>query len=148
MKQTMKKLLLTFSLFFCFLISGIGQVSFGGGIAYLDSEIGVQARANIDASSFDLIPKFTYYFVSNATVMSFDLDAAFNLATLGDDIPIYGFVGPTLYRASVGPFSNSEIGLNVGVGTNISSIYIEVRYTRLFCDGCGGDVGFAAGYMF
>lgn len=148
----MKNLLLTTALFFCFLIVGNSQVNFGVGASYW-GDFGVQARADIALESFDIIPKFTYYFADGGTVMTFDADAAFNVATIGDDSPIYAFAGPSLYRVSVdlGPFgsaSSTELGLNAGVGARFSNIYVEAKYGFVLCDGCESELGFAAGYMF
>jgi len=143
----MKNLLLTTALFFCFLIVGNTQVSFGVGASYW-GDFGVQARANIDMEKFDIIPKFTYYFADGLTVIAFDADVAFDVANIGDDTPIYVFGGPSLYRASASGFSNSELGINAGAGARFSNIYVEAKYGFLLCDGCSGDIGFAAGYMF
>ena len=143
----MKNLLLTFLFCFSFLAIGTSQVTFGGGITYLD-DIGLQARANVPVSNLTLIPKFNYYFVDLITAMKFDADLAFNVAELSGENPVYAFAGPSLYRVSGFGSSNSEIGLNVGAGANFSNIYVEAFYAILFCDGCSSDIGFSAGYMF
>lgn len=148
----MKNLLLTTALFFCFLIVGNSQVSFGVGASYWN-DFGVQARANIEMASFDIIPKFTYYFTDGATVMALDADVAFDVANIGDDTPIYAFAGPSLRRFSAdlgafGSVSSTDLGINIGAGARFSNIYVEAKYGFLLCDGCGGDIGFAAGYMF
>lgn len=146
MKITMKNLLLTFIFCFSFLAVGTSQVSFGGGVAYQD-DFGVQARAAIDMESFTIIPKFTYYFVDIVTLLVFDADVAFNVAEI-DENPVYLFAGPSLNRVSGFGSSSSEIGLNLGAGARFSNLYVEAKYALLFCDGCGGDIGVAAGYMF
>jgi hypothetical protein len=143
----MKNFLLIIAFSFCFLVAGTSQVSFGAGATYW-GDFGVQARASIEMEKLNLIPKFSYYFVDNVTQMAFDVDAAFDIATISDQNPLYVFGGPSLYRLSASGFSNSELGLNFGVGTQISNLYIEAKYGFLLCDGCSGDIGFAAGYMF
>lgn len=141
----MKNLLLTTALFFCFLIVGNTQVNFGVGASYWN-DLGVQARADIEMGSFDIIPKATYYF-GDATVMTFDVDLAFDVASIGEN-PLYAFAGPSLYRVSIAGFSSTELGINAGLGARFSNIYVEAKYGFLLCDGCSGDIGFAAGYMF
>ncbi len=143
----MKNLLLTFIFCFSFLAIGTSQVSFGAGATYW-GEFGVQARADIDMESFSIIPKASYYFVDGATNLVFDADLAFNVATIGDDMPLYVFGGPSLNRISSDFFSATELGLNFGAGVNISNLYVEAKYGFLLCDGCSGDIGVAAGYMF
>lgn len=143
----MKNLILTFLLSFTFLAVGTSQISFGAGASYW-GEFGVQARANIDMESFDIIPKATYYFVDGVTNLVFDADLAFNVATVGDDIPVYAFAGPSINRLSNDFISATELGINAGIGARLTNLYIEVKYGFLLCDGCDGDIGFAAGYMF
>ena len=110
--------------------------------------MGVQARAEIQLESFNLIPKFSYYIVDDVTSLSFEVDAAYNIITIADEHPIYIFAGPSIYRSSFSGFSNTELGINAGVGARFSNIYVEVKYGFLLCDDCGGDIGVAAGYMF
>jgi len=143
----MKNLLLTFLFCFSFLAIGTSQVSFGVGGSYWN-DFGVQARADVQMDKFDIIPKFTYYFVDGATNFAIDGDVAFNVATIADENPLYVFGGPSLWRVSNDFFSSTELGLNFGAGTRFSNIYAEVKYGFLLCDGCDGDIGFAAGYMF
>ena len=147
MKLTMKNLLLTFIFCFSFLAIGTSQISFGAGASYWN-DFGIQARANVEMEKFDLIPKATYYLVDGATNLAFDVDAAFDVATVGDDTPIYAFGGPSLWRISNDFFSSTELGLNFGAGARLTNLYVEIKYGFLLCDGCSGDIGFAAGYMF
>lgn len=135
-------------LFSVFCISvGTSQISFGAGVTYLD-EVGIQARSVIELEDFDVIPKFSYYIVDDATSISFELDAAYTLLTIADETPIYVFGGPALYRFSRNSFSDSNLGVTLGAGTEISQFYGELKYTNLFCDNCDGQIGFAVGYMF
>jgi len=143
----MKNLLLIAMLLCSFSFAGISQSHFGAGLVYTN-DLGVQARARINTGSFDVIPKVSYYFVENVTALSFDLDAAYNLLYVGDENPLYLFAGPTYYRASSSGFSDGNIGINLGTGIEVSHFYGEIRYTGLFCEECGGDIGFAAGYNF
>lgn len=143
----MKNLLFTFIFCFSFLAVGSSQNGFGGGITYLN-DLGLQARASVALETIRIIPKASYYFVDGSTLMSFDLDAAYQLVEIADENPIYLFAGPTLLRRSTNGFSSSNFGLNVGAGAQISHIYGEIRYSLFFCDNCNGEIGFAAGYMF
>jgi len=97
-----------------------------------------------------LIPSVSYYFVDGATALSVDANLTYDIATVGDDMPIYALAGLDWTRVSINDtdLSNSEFGINVGAGTNISSIYAEIFYRHLFCDGCDGNIGFNVGYMF
>ncbi len=145
----MKKTLLFFSICFCFATISFGQVSFGVGGTYVN-DIGVQARAGLDLTdNIGLIPSFSYYFSEGeSTTLSVDANLTYDLTTVGDDMPIYALAGLDWTRVSIGDFSNSEIGLNIGAGTNISSVYAELFYRLFFCDGCDGEIGINVGYMF
>ncbi|MDF1697295.1 MAG: hypothetical protein P1U56_15740 [Saprospiraceae bacterium] len=143
----MKNIFLPIILVFCFAFVGNSQVRFGAGITYLN-EVGVQARSIIALENFDLIPKFSYYIIDDVTSISFEVDAAYTAVTVGDDVPVYLFGGPALYRSSRNGISDSNFGITIGAGTEISRIYGELKYTNLFCTGCEGQIGFAVGYMF
>jgi|GEM_PF-5757632 len=142
----MKNIILTF----IFVVSVIGtinsQISFGAGLNYYQ-DLGVSIRAKTNVGQLELIPKFTYFFVRGATVTSFDLDANFDVVTIGDS-PISLFVGPSMYRVSSNGDTSNRLGINGGIGLHIDHYYGEVRYTGIFCEDCGGEIGFAAGYYF
>jgi len=125
----------------------IGQLSFGLGASYHEN-VGVQARSRVDIGNFDLIPKATLYLVDGATSYSIDVDAAYNFITFSDEHPLYGFAGLAYYRTSVNGIGDGDIGINVCLGLQVKNIYGEVKYTDVFCEGCDGQIGFAAGYMF
>ena len=112
------------------------------------NEVGVQARTVIGLENFNLIPKFSYYIVDDVTSLSFEVDAAYTLITVADEHPIYLFAGPALYRSSSNGFSNSDFAFTIGAGVEIARIYGELKYAKLFCDNCDGQIGFAVGYMF
>ena len=126
---------------------GMSQINLGVGATYIN-DLGVQVRADIPMESFTLIPKASYFFVDNVTVLKFDADLAFNIGRIGDENPIYVFGGPTLFRTSANGNSNSDIGINAGAGARFSNLYIEAFYSIFFCDNCSSELGFAAGYMF
>ncbi|MBT8232155.1 MAG: hypothetical protein HKO66_05885 [Saprospiraceae bacterium] len=145
----MKKLLL-FSFFsLCLAFTSMAQTKFGAGATYY-SDFGVQGRANLDLSDgIGLIPSFNYYFTEIGTSFSIDANATYDITVVGDDLPIYGFGGLGYYSFSFGGESSSEIGLNLGAGTEVGgNIYIEIGWKKFFCDFCGDDIGFAAGYYF
>jgi len=147
MKDTIKNILFITILLCCFSSVGKSQVSFGGGLTYLN-EVGIQVRSVIPFDRFNLIPKVSYYIVDDVTSMSFELDASYDLLTFGDDNPVYLFSGPALYRNSSNGNSISDFGINLGAGLQVSHIYGEIKYTTLFCTDCGGQIGFSLGYMF
>lgn len=145
MKDTLKNILLITLLTFCFL--GIGKAQgFGVGLTYLN-DFGVQARSVIEVENFKLIPKASYYFANNSS-LSLEIDAAHDFITVADEIPIYLFAGPILFRSNLGGVSDSRLGFNLGAGVEISQIYGEFKYSFVFCEGCGGGIGLAGGYMF
>lgn len=146
MKDIIKNILLTTILIFCFLGMGKAQ-RFGVGLTYLN-DFGFQARSVIEVENFKLIPKASYYIVKNNTSISLEIDAAYDLITVGDEIPIYLFAGPILLRSTPGGISDSRLGFNLGAGVEISQIYGELKYSFVFCEGCGGGIGLAGGYMF
>ncbi len=140
----MKKFLLLFVVGFCFATTSFGQVSFGVGGTYVN-DLGIQARANLNVSDdLGLIPSFSYYFTDIGTQISIDANLSYNVATIGNDIPIYALGGLDWTRFSNNGLSNSEIGINLGGGINIGNIYAEIFYRSLF----GGDIGINVGYMF
>lgn len=147
LKDNMKNILLTTILVICFVGIGKSQLRFGVGVTYLN-EVGVQARTVIGLENFNLIPKFSYYIVDDRTSLSFEVDAAYNILTIADEHPIYLFAGPALYRSSSNGSSDSDFGVTIGAGVEISRIYGELKYTNLFCDNCDAQIGFAVGYMF
>jgi len=138
----MKNLLLTFLFCFSFLAIGTSQASFGAGVAYYN-DFGVQGRANIEMDKLTIIPKFTYYFVDPGSAWVIDGDLAYDVAMI-DENPVYAFAGPSFWKFT----GTSEFGINIGVGARFSNIYAELRWSKILCDFCGDDIGFAAGYMF
>ena len=143
----MKNLIYSILCICLFATGANAQVKFGLGATYLDN-LGVQARVDISLNSFNLEPKFSYYFVDNVTNLSFDVDATYNLINFGDDYPLYVLGGPTLLRSSFSGFSDSNLGFNLGAGLGISNLKFEIKYTTLFCDNCNGQVGGNVAYMF
>lgn len=146
----MKKLFVLSFFSFCFAFTSFGQTKFGVGATYLD-EFGIQARAKLDVGeNLGLIPNVSYYFIDGATGLSFDANLTYNVAEIGDGLPIYVLGGLDLTRVSVSGFgSASEFGINLGGGVDITeNIYGELFYRTLFCDGCGGELGLNAGYYF
>jgi len=144
----MKKTLLFFSVCICFATISFSQVTFGAGGTYVN-DLGVQARANLDVSDdLGLIPSFSYYFADIGTVFSVDANLTYDVAVIADEIPVYALAGLDWSSFSYNGISNSHIGINLGGGTNIGSIYGEIFYRVLFCDGCGGDIGLNVGYNF
>ena len=143
----MKNILFTAIMVICFVGIGKSQVRLGAGVTYLN-EVGVQARAVIGLENFDIVPKFSYYIVDDATSLSFEVDAAYKLVTIADEHPVYLFAGPALYRASSNGISDSDFAFTIGAGVEVAKIYIEIKYAKLFCDNCDGQIGFAVGYMF
>lgn len=143
----MKKVFLTLVFVVSFIAISFSQLSFGLGASYHEN-VGVQARSRIDVGNFDLIPKATFYLVDGATSYSFDVDAAYNIVTFSDEHPLYVFGGLAYYRQTINDIGDGDIGFNIGVGLEVKHIYGEIKYTNIFCEGCDGQVGFAAGYMF
>jgi len=143
----MKKIFVTLIVSFCFITLGKSQASFGAGITYLN-DLGVQLRSSIVLSSFDFIPKFSYYIVDDVTSLSLELDGALDIVHFGEENPLYVFGGPAIYRASSNGVSDTNLAITIGAGLQIEHIYGELKYGNLFCEGCDGQIGFAAGYMF
>ena len=144
----MKKHILLFSLCCCFASVSFGQVNFGVGGTYVN-DLGVQARANLDVSeTLGLIPSFSYYFTEIGSAFSIDGNLTYNVAEIGDGIPIYALGGLDYSVFSFGGNSDGNIGINLGAGTNVSSIYGEIFFRKLFCDICGSDIGINVGYSF
>ncbi len=149
----MKNFILTLFFAGLFIGTSIGQTRFGGGATYLfeGTQFGIQGRAAIDGlmEKADIIPSFTYFLEDGATVMAIDINLAYDLLVIGESIPIYGFGGLDWTRVSIGDVSDSNIGLNLGLGTVVGErIYIEPRWLKLFCDNCGDSFGFNVGYYF
>lgn len=144
----MKRIQLTVLAVIAFASVSFAQVNLGVGATYLD-DFGVQARAKLAASdNLGLIPQFSYYFTDGFTAISVDANLTYDIAVVAEEIPIYALGGLDWTRVSNDGFSNSEIGINLGGGTNIGSIYAEIFYRAFFCDGCSGDLGLNLGYMF
>lgn len=147
----MKKQFILLVVGLCMATVSFGQTKFGLGATYVD-DFGVQARASISlGESLGVIPSFSYYFPgSGITAYSIDVNLTYGIADLGDGMPLYILAGLDRSTVSVDGFgSNSEIGLNVGAGLDVtSSIYLELFYRKFFCDNCGGEIGFNAGYYF
>lgn len=143
----MKKQLLLLS--FCFLLGSVafGQTKFGAGVAYFN-DLGIQGRAKLDlGDKLGAIPSLTYYF-GDFTSIGVDGVVTYDVATVSE-FPIYALGGLNWTRVSSGGFSNSELGINLGAGTEINTnIYVELRYLSFLCDGCGSDLGFNVGYYF
>jgi len=142
----MKNIILTVTLIISTISTASSQFSFGAGLNYYQ-DLGVSVRASTNVANLNLVPKFTYFFVEGATVTSFDLDANFDIVSIKDN-PISLFVGPALYRVSSNGDADSRLGINGGVALRVSQYYGEIRYTGIFCEDCGGEIGFAAGYYF
>jgi hypothetical protein len=97
---------------------------------------------------FDVEPKFSYYFVDDATSWSVDVDATYDLITFGESNPLYVLTGPALYRTSFNGGSDSNLGYNFGAGLGINHLRFELKYTTIFCDECNGQIGGNLAYMF
>lgn len=144
----MKKTILTLLCFSFFTTVATSQIHFGAGLTFLNN-LGVQVRADLPlVNSFDFEPKLSYYFVDNATNLSLDLDATYNLLNFGDDNPLYVLAGPMLYSSSTGGDSDSNFGFNLGAGLSISNIYFELKYTTIIRTGSNGQIGGNLAYMF
>ena len=129
MMDKMKNIILSMLFVSGIAFSGNTQVTFGAGLTFLE-ELGVQVRSDIEFDNFSMIPKFSYYIVDDQTSISFELDAAYTLLTFADENPVYLFGGPALYRRSQNGFSNSDFGVTIGGGLEISGIYGEIKYTN------------------
>ena len=145
----MKKQLLLFMACMGFAALSFGQTKFGVGATYI-GDFGVQARANLDlGDKLGVIPSFSYYFTDIGSAWSIDANLTYDVAVVGDEMPIYLLGGLDYTTVSFGGSSNSEIGINIGAGIEINShIYIEPFWRKAFCDFCGSDIGFNAGYYF
>ena len=144
----MKKIIFSLLCFSFFATVATGQIKLGLGATYLNN-LGVQVRADLPLiDGFDVEPKLSYYFVDNATSLSLDVDATYDLIHFGEDNPLYLLLGPTLYRISSNGLTDSDLGFNIGAGLGISHIYVELKYTTVFGDGNGGQVGGNIAYMF
>lgn len=141
----MKKQLLLFVVCMGFSALSFGQTKFGAGATYWN-DLGVQARASLNlVDNIGIIPSFSYYFADGGTVISVDGNATYNIAEIGDGMPIYGLAGLNWTRLSSGGFSDSDIGLNVGAGVQITpNIYAELFYRTVYT----GDIGLNVGYYF
>jgi len=145
----MKKYLLLLLFVPLFSFVAVAQTTFGVGAAWQENvDFGVEARAKLPlGETFDIIPSFNYWF-TDGTVISLDAVLAYDVATVSN-LPIYALGGLDWTRASLGGFSNSELGINLGAGTIVGgNIYIEPRWTKFLCDGCGSSLSIHGGYYF
>jgi hypothetical protein len=144
----MKKIIYTALFLSLFTSISYGQLSVGAGATYLNDG-GVQLRAQLPlVDGFDVEPKFSYYFVDDATSWSVDVDATYDLITFGESNPLYVLTGPALYRTSFNGGSDSNLGYNFGAGLGINHLRFELKYTTIFCDECNGQIGGNLAYMF
>jgi len=98
-----------------------------------ETGLGVVAEFGI-ADKISIAPQFILYFPGN-DVDLFELNANANYYFFNKDVfELYGLGGLNFTRVSVGDFSNNEIGLNLGIGTNfqIGKTFVpfaELRFT-------------------
>ncbi|MEE9438462.1 MAG: hypothetical protein V3V14_05635 [Saprospiraceae bacterium] len=142
----MKKKIFTLLAFSMITFASFGQINFGVGATYFN-DLGVQARAAFDAGSFEVVPKATYFFTKGVTVLEIDADVHFNVAEIAEN-PVYVLGGLGYHILSSSFASTSNLGINAGAGVRISNIFVEVKYAKILCENCGGDIAFTGGYMF
>lgn len=121
----MKKQLLIFTFFIGIAFGVSAQTSVGAGLAF-GSEIesaGIGFNALFNASDvIDISPSFIYYFPNN-NVTWWELNGNVNYIFSEGDATFYGIAGLNItgVKVDLGPFghqSDSELGLNLGVGGN------------------------------
>lgn len=131
---------------------GLSQLRLGAGATYLieDSQFGVHGRAYINdvTEDFDLIPQFSYFIEDGATKIAIEANVAYELVLISDSVPIYGFGGLLWSRWASGDLTNTDLGINLGIGSVISEkVYVEPKYFLGFCKGCS-SFGINVGYYF
>jgi hypothetical protein len=106
-----------------------------GGISSSSStQTDIGARAGIKYPFSDkmaLSGNFTLFFPENGSLWAIDANFLYNLVSKST-FNFYGFAGPNLTNQSVGGFSNSEFGVNLGTGIEFGqsvNFYLEPKYT-------------------
>lgn len=108
-----------------------------GGIYTDDNDLFLGADVKADVMMLSLIPNIEYVFVDNATFITINVDAAYDLSVVPmTDLYIGGGLG-ILYVdpdkvAGFDPDSESELGINVigGAGFNAVALspYVQAKY--------------------
>ena len=150
----MKRIIVIAALVMAFGVTGMAQFKFGAGIALLEGEIGVQAKAkNYFADAIAGQASFSYYFPgSGVTFWSLDADVHYTGFDIGDveGFQIAPFGGLNIGNVSVAGFGSTEIGINLGVNGTLPldsglEIFIE---PKLVLGGNLNGFGLAAGVYF
>ncbi|MBL7835324.1 MAG: outer membrane beta-barrel protein [Cyclobacteriaceae bacterium] len=81
--------------------------------------LGVNGEFNIN-SKVSVAPSFVYWFVDNASVWEFNVNANYYFTKAGS-ADFYGLAGINLFNAKADGFDGeSEVGLNLGAGANFN----------------------------
>lgn len=131
----MRKLIVTCVFMLAFAASSSAQFKFGAGAQLFDGSFGLQGKANnAFTEDFSGQVSFTYYLESGITLWALDADVHYYGFELGDleSFKLAPFAGLNFLNASVGGFSDSNIGLNVGINGSLPldgglEIYIEPK---------------------
>lgn len=124
MTQRMKKLGVALAFIVCMIASydsnaqKIG-VMLGYGTDVEQLGLGVNGEFNIN-SKVSVAPSFVYWFVDNASVWEFNVNANYYFTKAGS-ADFYGLAGINLFNAKADGFDGeSEVGLNLGAGANFN----------------------------
>lgn len=137
-----KKIFLTLAFAALFASASFGQLKFGGGLSYgTEAEnVGINVRADYSINDkIAIVPGFTYFLPKDdVTFMEFNADCHYsfnemfyglgglNYTHFKAEIPSIEFMGVTV---GGGDISDSAMGLNVGAGAKLGSMFFaEAKY--------------------
>ncbi len=149
----------TLTLFLFFSSSLLAQIHLGGGLTFANgdnlSKLGLNLRGTYEAANEKLViaPGVSFFFkdksLRDATVSYFsvDLDARYRLINIGEDIEVYPVGGLNFFNVKIDGDSSLpvlekgvNVGLNLGLGTQIASSTSDLNYFGEFKFRVGGEV--------
>lgn len=138
--------------------SSLAQIHLGGGLTFANgdnlSKLGLNLRGTVEINEkLIAAPGVSFFFkdksLRDATVSYFsvDLDARYLLIRIGDDIDIYPVGGLNFFNVKIDGDASLPIlekgvnvGLNLGLGTQIASQTSNLNYFGEFKFRVGGEV--------
>ncbi len=148
----------TLLVFFFFSTTTFAQIQLGAGLTFASgdnlSELGLNLRGTYEVNEKFLIAPGVNFFLkdksdrdANISYFSIDLDARYQLISIGDNIVVYPVGGLNIFNVKIDGNPTTpvlekgvNVGLNLGLGAQVASQTSDLNYFGEFKFRVGGEV--------